>query len=445
MSVSPAIDCSRNSVIAATVVILVGLTSLAVTHRQFGTLLRGWDPQFYFAQAHSLFLRRSADLTDSIEQSPWAEDFGPQGLRNLPRHEGRVVNKYPIGLSLIEGPFLLLGDRLSLYLAKASDTTRARGWYASEVLTVAVGLFLVSAIGLLVLYRQLEALYGTLPAAWGIACCWFGTSLFYYTSVNPFLAHGVAFTLVVLAVWQSDKLYSKRQYLWWQVGLLGVTFGLLFLVRPQQILLLPIVLLFLLRTDWRTVISPSAAVIFSALFFTVCLIQPLFYYISIGSFTLNAYAAGGEGFNFFSPDWFTVLCSPSRGLFFFSPIVVLSLLRFAEPEPLIFAERVLFVHGVTQAYLIMCWSSPDQGWSFGARMWCEAAALVAFFVARITYSLRQRPSLRLFCIWLSLCLGACLWTIRLMFVYNGSQGGSIRSMDASYWQLIKAIFTVSPG
>jgi hypothetical protein len=419
----------------------VGLSSLAVTHRQFGTLLRGWDAQFYFAQAHSLFLLRKIDITESIEQSPWTEDFGPEGIGNLPRHEGRVTNKYPIGLSLIEGPFLLLGDYLSPYFAKPSDAKRTKGWYASVVLTVALGLFLVSATGLFVLYLQLKSLFGTIPAIWGIACCWFGTSLFYYTSVFPFWAHGAAFTLVVLAVWQSEKLYSTKRYLWWQGGLLGITFGLLFLVRPQQILLLPIVFLFLLRTGWRTAISLSVVAVFSASFLTVCLIQPLFNYVSIGLFTFNAYAASGEGFHFLSPDWFTVLVSPSLGLFFFSPVVALSLLRFADPAPLTFSERVLLLHGATQLYLIMCWWSTS--WSFGARMWCEAAALVAFFVARVTYSLRQRPSLRLYGIWLSLCFGACLWTTRLIFVFNGVLGPSIRLMDVSYWQLIKAMFTGS--
>jgi hypothetical protein len=441
-----ALDFFRKHGLPATVLILVGLSSLAVTHRQFGTILRGWDAQFYFAQAHSLFLFRNVDLTDSIEQSPWAEDFGPEGIRNLPRHDGRVINKYPIGLSLIEGPFLLLGDRLSPYFVKASNTKRSKGWYASVILTVAVGLFLVSAIGLLVLYWQLKSLYGAPPAVWGLGSCWFGTSLFYYTLVNPFLAHGVAFTLVVLAVCQSEKLYANKQYLWWQGGLLGITFGLLFLVRPQQILLLPTVLFVLAtRSGWRAAISPSVVAVFSTLFLTVCLIQPTFNYISIGHFTFNAYADNGEGFNFLSPDWFTVLFSPSRGLFFFSPIVVLSLLRFIDPEPLTFSERVLLLHGVTQLYLIMCWSSPEQGWSFGARMWCEAAALVAFFVARITYSLRQRQSLPLLGLWLSVSLGACLWTTRMMFVYNGLQGDSIKSMDTSYWQLIKAIFAVSGG
>jgi hypothetical protein len=159
---------------------------------------------------------------------------------------------------------------------------------------------------------------------------------------------------------------------------------------------------------------------------------------------LNAYAVTGAGFsNFLSPDWFTVLFSPSRGLLFFSPIVALSLLRFADPKPLTFSERVLLLHGVTQVYLIMCWSFPEGGWSFGARYWCESVALVAFFVARVTYSLRQRPSRYLSGIWLSLCLGACLWTTRLMFVFNGVHGDAIRTMDVSYWELIKAIFTGS--
>jgi hypothetical protein len=432
------LSCFRQYGLVAAITVLVGLSSLAISHRQFGTLLRGWDAQFYFAQAHSLFLSRNPDLTDSIEQSPWAEDFGPAGIGNLPRHDGRVTNKYPIGLSLIEGSFLLLGDRLSSYFVRPSDAERSKGWYASAVLTVATGLFLVSAVGLLVLYRKLRSAYEPAPAAFGVACCWFGTSLFYYSAVNPFLAHGAAFTLVVLAVWQSDEVYSKKCCLWWHGALIGLTFGLLFLVRPQQILLLPIVVFFLLSAGWRPPIPFSAA--FSTLFLGTCLIQPLFYYISIGHFTFDAYY--NEGFDFLSPDWFTVLFSPTRGLLFYSPIVVLSLFRFALPEPLTLSERILLLHSVTQLYLIMSWYSPDQGWSFGARMWCESAAMIGFFVAHITYSLQQQRSRRLSAIWVSSCLMACLWTTRLIFVYSGPLGLEIKSLNASYLQIFKAIFFI---
>jgi hypothetical protein len=70
------LSCFQQYGMVAAITVLVGLSSLAISHRQFGTLLRGWDAQFYFAQAQSLFLFRNPDLTDAI-----AFDFGSRQNR----------------------------------------------------------------------------------------------------------------------------------------------------------------------------------------------------------------------------------------------------------------------------------------------------------------------------------------------------------------------------
>ena len=47
------------------VVFVLGSLLLARTYRYYGTLIRGWDAQFYYAQSRSLLFERSPDLTRS--------------------------------------------------------------------------------------------------------------------------------------------------------------------------------------------------------------------------------------------------------------------------------------------------------------------------------------------------------------------------------------------
>ncbi len=415
-------------------VVVLGLASLAITHKQLGTLLRGWDAQFYYAQAHSLVYRGTPDLTSSIEDSPWAEDFGPDGIRNLPRQGSSVINKYPVGISLIEAPLLLLGRLTGPVIQMPSDAARAPGWTAVSVLIVAAGLFLMSAIGLCALYIRLTREFGSLAAITGVVCCWIGTSLFYYSAVNPFMAHGAAFALVVLLVLQAERIHQASVLNTRAMVLAALTSGLLFLVRPQQILLVPVLAAIWPRSVWLDRRNYAAIIWSAAVFTLVCLVQPLFHFINVGRFSFNAYADGGEVFHWFHPDWYTVLLSSHRGLLFFSPVVIVAAVRLLYPQTLSFCERVFLAHGVVQIYLIMCWSSPEQGNSFGARMWCEAAPLVAFFIARLTVAIDRSGVASFTAAWRTVCCIVCLWTVSLVFVFV--QNGGIRE-EQTHREILK--------
>jgi hypothetical protein len=424
---------SKSNLAFGLFLICIGLASLAVTHKKLGTILRGWDAQFYYSQAHSLVFHRATDLTSSIEESPWAEDFGPNGIQNLPRRNENVINKYPVGLSLIESPMLLVGDLVGKFIRIPSDSSRARGWTAVSVLTVASGLFLVAALGLYSLFVRLQSEFGFWAAVTGVLSCWFGTSLFYYTAVNPFMAHGAGFTLVVLLVLQVERICQENLIRQSDAIKTAILAGLLFLVRPQQILLLPIIGFFVPRSIWLNRRAVSAVTMFSIVFVLICLTQPLFHFLNLGRFSVNAYADGGEGFHWLHPDWFTVLISPHRGLLFFSPVVFVAAFRFSDRSSLTFCERVFLLHGISQAYLIMCWSSPDQGNAFGARMWCEAAPLIAFFVSRITHTVQRIDSPSFSAGWRTACGATCLWTILLLLVFV--RHGGIRN-GQSYAEIL---------
>lgn len=371
-------------------VLVVGLGSFLAagavmlrTESFYGRLLRGWDAQFYYAAAVSLVKDRDLDLTNQMENTPYPEPFDPDGdgvLDQLPRQaNGRVASKYPGGLSLIEAPFVALGSLLS----PAGDS-RAPGYRRAEILTTALGLAGLFALGMAVLTRlvlRLLSAWWTLVAV-GSACA--GTSLMFYASIYPFMAHAAGFTLVTLIVERADGLGRRPGSMNGRLLLLGVLGGLLFLVRPQQVLLGVFVALWKGPTLLR---RPPREWLAGMLGLMIAMAGAVGYHMAanhaqFGAWSLNPYSAGGEGFDWRHPDFETVLVGQARGLLVYSPVVGVALLGFA-----VGARRapgfawVLLLHAVAQVYLVACWSSPDQGQAFGGRMFVECSATVACGVA----------------------------------------------------------------
>ncbi len=400
------------------VIFLVGVAGLARSERYFGSLLRGWDAQFYYACAHSLVFDRDLDITNNLEATPYAAPFDRDhdgALEAVPRDEsGRIRSFYPIGLSLIEVPFLALGRCVRGALAVVGiSSPRPAGYSEIEIFAVALGLLALFACGAQLLCEMLRPY---VPSPWrecALISAWFGTSLFYYSAIFPFMAHAVGFTLVVATVCIGQFVLTRSpRYLL----LLGVALGGLFLVRPQQLtILLPLLLVLhpvakqpaRLWVPWMT--GGAGALAALAVF------QAWAYSHLTGEWTPNAYASAGVGFDWLHPALWTVSMSPTRGLLWISPVVLLAAagyaaapLRQLPPAFVVFAIQALM-----QIYLIACWAYPEQGDSFGARMWAECAAVVACGVG-----LLYRRSSAVQNLFVSAALLACLvWTNRLLFLY----------------------------
>jgi hypothetical protein len=406
--------------------------------RYYGTLLSGWDAQFYYAQGRSIAFEGTLDITPSLEATPYKEPFKPDATGFLaapPRRGGRIINKYPIGLSLCEIPFMLVGHAVNRLRGGPPDGEAAAGYSPPAILCVGLGLLLYTVVGLALLHLLLQRFYPFWPATLGVLAVWLGTSLFYYSAVFPFMAHGTAFALVVAVLWQAEKLRTDPEPRLGRWVLLALTFGLLFLVRPQQVLLLPVTAPFLIGPLARSRHPLPAGALAVGVFGAVCGLQLLANYSQLGRWALNAYAANNEGFDWLHPQWWIVLFSPSRGLFWINPIVIVALAAVVLLRPRVWVEYVVVAHGLVQAYLIACWSSPDQGDAFGPRMWIESTPLIAFGVAKLFA--RLSPAAR----WLggTVYAGALAWTCILMALYIRGY----LSSSATYDDILRRVVTLN--
>ncbi len=366
---------------------LAGATTTfsAFTARRFGTaqLLRGWDAQFYYAAARSLLVDGDLDVTNDLAESPAVEDFDVDGDGRLERplrdERNRIVNKYPIGLSLIEVPWLAAGAILRDLHERATGTVSAApaGFSVIEMQTVATGLVFITLVGLVLLYRLARKYGSVLSSGAAVAVTFAATPLLYYTTLTPFMSHCIGLTIVAFFLLRLKEMDAAEATRLRDFTGLAAAAGLLFLVRPQQAVVLAVSAPLVIRPLYRQP-RPVRAALLSLLvlagFLTVMLLVNK---AQTGHLTLNAYATHGEGFDFAHPDFPTVLTRADRGLLWMSPIVLLACLGF-----LIGARRmdaiawVVVISGIAQIYVVASWSSPEQGDSFGARMWIESLGFV---------------------------------------------------------------------
>lgn len=367
-------------------VLLVAGSIAARERKGMGSMLGGWDAQFYYAQARSLLFDRNPDLTNEFAALPNKKSFDEDGdgyPEQAPRdRSGKIRNKYPMGLALLEIPWMAAGYVARTVLGATGSYASAElsGYSSLEIAATAVGCVFYGLWGLLILYRLLEGVVGT-PWREGIVLAAFaGTSLVYYGAIFPFMSHAAGFWLVMVLLAESIRFLghglASRTALW-RIGGWG---ALLFLVRPQQGLLLPVLALWLWPAvrDRRLVRDALSA---GAIFALGPFLHVMATHYYFGSWTLNSYGASGEGFSWLNPQFSPVLFWADRGLLWVHPYVVLGMLglalSFRQWPPV---TMPLLAHGLMQIYVIACWSSPEQGDTFGCRMWIECTALPALGV-----------------------------------------------------------------
>ena len=385
---------------------MLGVLGLLAGYRYFGDIIRGADADYPYALAHSIVFDRDPDITNNMQMGDnpiYLDPSGDRSFARVPRRpDGGFRNKWPMGLSLVEAPAIAVAHLIRLAVESAGAQVDGPAGYSTlEVLLAGSGLVIVIAAGLALAFHMAARHVGAWPAAVGVAGCWLGTSLFYYTSVQPFWAHGVSFACLVAVMWVSRPLWQDGSVNQALVSL-GAVLGLTCLVRPQQALVGFFLLPALLRVVWmkRPRHWLPGAVAGLALCAAALAVQALMNYSQFGVFTLNAYRASGERFviPFSVPQGDlpyvdrlqVVLFDRERGLLVFSPVVALAAAGFLG-----FWRRIpdyvwpAIGNAVAQVFVIAAWH-PRQGEAFGSRMWTDASVVVVFGVGLLLANLAPR-------------------------------------------------------
>ena len=256
---------------------------------------------------------------------------------NVDPRTSRVATPFAFGSAVFWSPFYALSRLL--------DPIRGLGFHARDAaylttqgdtflhsVAVAFGTWVYVTIALVLSFRLARRLVGVTSALFVVLATFFGTPLYYYTTIEPTMSHGTATFAVTLVVWllagtevlplgqsrvppvDAKGTGARGLRYWFAVGL---AVGLAGLVRWQLILLaVPIELALLARGRVRSVAACAlgSAVLFSAV--------PLIWWYQYGS---PNPAAVGTTHGLLLSAFANVLISPVSGMFAWAPLTILGI------------------------------------------------------------------------------------------------------------------------
>jgi hypothetical protein len=384
--------------------LLFNLAVLLKSGSYYGGYLRGSDGQLYYAYARSLFFDGDFDFTNEYALTPYSNFLDPIAIAQTA--SGRPGNKYTIGFGLLALPFIALGHLATLLINATGLASFAPDGYSLPYqFATALGQLSLALLGAYLTFLFLNTKFKTSTAFSSVMLVWFGTSLFYYSAIFPFMSHAAGFfCLAALCYLLNNKVSTARAVV------IGAVAGLGLVVRPTNIVLylflLPLVRSNLLGQRWRV---PLFALISATL---VIALQLISWYRLYGIWT--PYTYGDEKFNWGEPQFLKVLFSTNHGLLFYSPVLLFSIIGLVAAIRNRADKLTTFglVSFLLLFYINASWHAWWFGHAFGARSFVEAGPIFAYgmclFVAMTQNVNKLRYATLLLCV---------LWTTFLLYSF----------------------------
>jgi hypothetical protein len=361
---------------------------------------RGWsgdpivsDGYSYYVYLPDWFLYHDVTL-DAVARDCCGGHFEPlSGIHRWPAN-GRWMNLHPIGTAVLMAPFFVAADALTRWSNFPAD---GFSFYYQHFVGLAGITYMAVGIGILGRLLARSFTPGVVLAAL-VTLVW-GTNLFHYGTFDPAFSHAYAFCLVAALLALTDA--------WWRsprlrtAAALGLVCGLIVLVRHTNVILLLIVPLYGLGAEGS---GRSVAAMFGdrKRDLAVCLAaaaaalapQLLLYHHATGRWLVNAYPDVSH-FTFASPHLFGVLFSVEKGLFFWSPVLLLAVFGAIVARGWATRLRVAAIAVFAiDTYLIASWFDWQFGASFGHRGFTDILPLAGVFLASAFAWIWERRPLR---------------------------------------------------
>jgi len=305
-------------------------------------------------------------------------DFDPTG------------NKYNIGEAVLILPFFLAAHLISIMVKYPLDGYS----YFYQIFAGLSGLF-YGLSGIYFLKKVLERYFSKSVTLVILAAIIFGTNLYNYLTSNILYSHSFSFFLFAALIYYLPIFYANSKSIKRGV-ILAIIFGLLILIRLTNILSILIIVLYGIYNfkDFRDRIILSlknyrVLIIFIIIVLLIFIPQLITWKLAFNKWVVYSY--GKEGFDFINPFIANSLFSLRRGLFFYSPILIFSILGiwFLKNKVkefniafLIFISLIIFIN----SSWFMWWF----GSGFGNRSYIEFLPLFALPLASFYSSLKSK-------------------------------------------------------
>jgi hypothetical protein len=301
-----------------------------------------------------------------------------QGL--LPTQAG-YRNRYAAGVAVLQLPFFLV----ALAFAKLTLPTFTGFELPFQLASVfSAGFYF--ALGCYFTYHAARSRYGRTPSLLALGFMIGATNVLAYASFEPSFSHIYGFFLVAalldLTVRRSDAHEPAPLSAF---ALFGLLTGLAAMVRPTNVLVAALYLLFVARTGRDRIVRGTLLCLGTA--FVAVLPQLLIWLATAGQ--LVYYSYGNIGFNFLQPVLIRYLFGTEKGVFFWHPAYLVAILALVGALTVRFREAALLLAIVgANIYIGASWFDPSFGDSFGCRQIIEMIPLLTLPVANTLAALQ---------------------------------------------------------
>jgi len=331
------------------------------------TDMLGADAKGYYAYLPAVFIYHDLNFGhfDSIEKEKYYNADIYYDYRF--RFEGKVVNKYFVGTSILQLPFFLVAHSIAL----SNSEWDADGFSKPYLISVNVASIFYIAFGIYLLLLVLVPLYGNIVLVIS-AFSVFATNLYFYGVNEPGMSHAYSFFLVCSFIYFLLKFLELKRFKF--LFFAAIVVGLVFLVRPVNglvVLSVPFILGRKVSLELLGFLKqPKYLIILGFTIGLISSIQFLIYYFQTGSFLVYSY--GQEGFNWTNPQILNALFSFKKGALIYTPILWLgipALVSLWKSDGFRFKAYLLFI--IPVLYVLYSWWNWWYGGSFSQRVLIE--------------------------------------------------------------------------
>jgi len=300
-----------------------------------------------------------------------------------------IVNRYFVGTTVMQAPFFFVA-RVWAWASGEPDDGYSRPFM---LMITFAGLFYL-VVGLGFINRFLKAFeVSEISRAILILALAFGTHLFNYSIVESGMSHVYSFALMAAFIWTAQRTFRNGDKKFWVA--LGVITGLIILVRPVNgLIIFSLPLMAGNIAQFFDAISglfrsPKTLGISVALGLAMVGIQSLIYWIQTGEFWVYSY--DDEGFNWGESHMLDILFSYKKGLFLYTPILLLACFGLPKMLKKNGQQTVLWIAFMMLVTKVLsCWWSWWYGGSFSGRPFVEFIPFFAIPLGLLINSMKGK-------------------------------------------------------
>jgi hypothetical protein len=351
------------------------------------------DAKGYYAYLPATFIYHDQNF-DFYEEIDTRKYYYKHLTYDYRKHiNGKNVNKYFCGTALAEFPFFVMGHVATLCSDYPPD-----GYSRLYLIFIQVGAIFYLWLSFYFIARILRLYHiRETVIAFTIPVFIFGTNIFLYTALDPGMSHIYSFCFFSMFIYYAMKYF--RQPAGKILPVLGVLLGIIILIRPSNGLLL-LCLPFLagswdnLKKGLTGMIKHPMALLLSVLLCAgIIFIQLVSYKIATGSFLIYAYTE--EKFHFFKPHIINILFSYKKGLFLYTPILLLSLAGYRYLARIsVFKTIAHFIFLFIVTYILSTWWMWWYGGGFSGRVFIEFFPFFIILYALLMDNVRRKWAIK---------------------------------------------------